>query len=139
MNRLYLDTNILIDYLLKRESFGESAEQLLTHLAQQNAPAYTSVLNLLHAHYQISKKVDEAESRQVLSDLLILIDPLDTPGSIAATALTAEGCKDFEDAVQWAICQHHGIGFLITRNQKDFPTSGGITVCDAETYLLLHA
>jgi len=140
MPKLYLDTNILLDITLKRPPFLAPAKRLLDFIDAGGAEAFTSVLCLVHAHYQMRKAYqDEQKTRSVLAGLFPFVHPVDIPADVTQNALTSVHITDFEDAEQWAICQHHGIDFLITRNQKDFPTSGGITVCDAETYLLLHA
>jgi predicted nucleic acid-binding protein len=139
MPKLYLDTNILLDHVMNRQPFNTSADQLMLHIAQRGAIGVTSVINLVHTHYQLRRSVSEQNARQILTDLLIVIDVVEIPYNLAATALTNQGCKDFEDAVQWAICQHHRLDFLITRNQTDFPANSQPVVCDAETYLLHHA
>lgn len=140
MPKLYLDTNILLDFTLKRPPFHAPAKRLLDFIDAGGAEACTSVLCLVHAHYQMRKAYqDERKSRDVLVGLFQFVQLVDIPATVAQNAFASIHITDFEDAVQWAICQHHQVDFLITRNQKDFPTLGGITVCDAETYLLLHA
>jgi predicted nucleic acid-binding protein len=135
MNRLYLDTNILIDHLLNREPFGKSASALLLHLAEEKALGFTSVINIVHAHYQLAKKVGKAKAREVVAELMVIIQPVEVPAELVLTALQLKQVPDFEDAVQWAICQHHRIDFLITRNGTDFPADSQPVVCDAEAYL----
>lgn len=139
MPKLYLDTNILLDHVMNRQPFSTSADQLMLHIAQRRAVGSTSVINLVHTHYQLRRSVSEQTARQVLTDLLVVIDVVDIPSNLAATALVNQDCKDFEDAVQWTLCQHHRVDFLITRNGSDFPASSQPVVCDAETYLLQHA
>ncbi len=140
MPKLYFDTNILLDFTLKRQPFFESVRQLLELVEAGKAEAFTSVLCIVHAHYHTRREFkDERKVRGILAGLLTLVKPVAIPAGLASHALSQWEITDFEDAVQWAICQHHAIGFLITRNQNDFPASGGIMVCDAETYLLLHA
>lgn len=140
MPKLYFDTNIILDFWLKRGPFFEPVRQLLDLVEAGKAEAFTSVLCIVHAHYHTRREFkDERKVRSILAGLLTLVKPVAIPAGLGSHALSQWQITDFEDSVQGAICQHHAIEFLITRNQKDFPTSGGITVCDAEKYLLLHS
>ena len=140
MPKLYFDTNTILDFTLKRAPFFDSVRELLDLVEAGKVEAFTSVLCIVHAHYHTRREFrDERKVRNILAGLLTLVRPVAIPAGLASHALSQWEITDFEDSVQWAICQHHEVDFLITHNQKDFPTSGGITVCDAETYLLLHA
>jgi len=55
MHKLWLDTNILIDYLLRRKPFETFAFQLFEKVDSKEIIAYTSIINLVHAQYQLRK------------------------------------------------------------------------------------
>ena len=131
MPKLYVDTNILVDFLTNRQPFEGVANRLMNHIEGKHALAFASPITFVHAHYQLRKFATEPASRVLLEEVARLVRPIDVSATVIAEALANEEIRDFEDAVQWAICQYHSIEFLITRNQKDFPASGGVTVCDA--------
>ncbi len=139
MHKPYLDTNIMVDFLVCRQPFFTAATGLVKHIEQGNVVAYSSAINFVHTHYQLRKLANEQETRKLLERLARLVQPVETPASIVNSALASWACNDFEDVVQWAICQHHRVDFLITRNGSDFPVNSRPVVCDAETYLLHHA
>ena len=135
MDNLYLDTNIILDFLLNRTPFDFPATQLFEAIEQKKCKAFTSPLNLVHVHYQLRKQVDELETRAILTDILKIINVVATPQNVVNQAIPDMACGDFEDAVQYAISKNYPINYLITRNTKDFPQSKDLIICEAEMYL----
>ena len=125
--------------MLNRTPFDAPATRLFERIEAGQCHAFTSALNLVHTHYQLRKQTDEHRTRTILEEMLKLVEVVSIPGSVVSQALANSACKDFEDAVQYAICRQHGMSHLITRNQRDFPrndpSNGEVIVCDAETYL----
>ena len=66
---------------------------------------------------------------------MIQVIPID--GKIVELALDSN-FSDFEDAIQYNAAKSQEIGFIITRNKKDYLKSQ-IPVCSAEEYLLIWA
>lgn len=138
MHNLFLDTNIIIDYLGNRSPFDKHAQQLFDGFLDNKFLGHTSVINLIHAHYQLRKNLNEIEARIVIGEVTNLLQISHIPEILAKNALTNNLIKDFEDAVQYELALLSKSDFFITRNLKDFPVSAPFVVCDAETYLKIH-
>ena len=139
MHNLFLDTNIIVDYLGNRFPFDVPAKLLFEGFSKNKYDGSTSIINLIHAHYQLRKKLNESQSRIVLRKLSDLLKISDIPGNLSISAFNNSFISDFEDAVQYELALLSKADFFITRNIKDFPTSAPFIICDAETYLTKHS
>jgi len=55
--KVWLDTNILIDFLTQRDSFGENATKIFTLAEDREIDVYMSILSFVNTYYilKISK------------------------------------------------------------------------------------
>ena len=118
--KLLIDTNVVLDVLLKREPFYETAAEVLK-LAQRNgiqeyisASAITDIYYIAHKHLK-----DKASVKELLKKLLLVV-------SIAAvsereiTHALELAWNDFEDPVQYSVALLNEMDGLVTRNPKDY-------------------
>jgi predicted nucleic acid-binding protein len=136
MHKVWLDINVLLDYLLRRTGFEIPAIELIKKIERKEIMAFTSVINLIHTHYQLRKFTTEGATRAILQNLVRLIHVQDIPPDIASRALSNLSITDFEDAVQYELALLSEADFLLTRNLRDFASGPGPVVCTAEHYLL---
>lgn len=136
MHRVWLDTNVLIDYLLRRTGFETPAIELVKKIEGKEIIAFTSIINLIHTHYQLRKLTTEPAARAILQNLTRLIHVQDIPPDITSRALSNFSIADFEDAVQYELALPSGADFLLTRNLTDFAAGTGPVVCSVEHYLI---
>jgi len=122
MEKLLIDTNIIIDLLAKRENFYQEAQELFTLADEKNVLLFISSLSLVNTHYILSKHLNENEVRKTLIKFKILVEVLPLEDKIIELALASD-FKDFEDAVQYYTALDNKLDFIITRNKKDFKTS----------------
>jgi len=135
MHKIWIDTNILIDHLLFRKPFDTFALDLIAKIDGKRIIAHTSIINLIHAHYQVRKTTDELATREMIKLISEIVTVYEISDIIHTNALLNTKIKDFEDAVQYELALSSASDFFITRNLKDFPVSAPFVVCDAETYL----
>jgi len=133
MEKLLIDTNIVIDLLAKRENFYQEAQELFTLADEKNILLFISSLSLVNTHYILSKHLNENEVRKTLVKFKILVGVLPLEDKIIELALVSD-FKDFEDAVQYYTALDNKLNFIITRNKKDFKTSK-LPVFTAREYL----
>ena len=138
MHKVWLDTNILVDYLVRRKPFETFAIDFFKCIEEKEINAFTSIVNLIHAHYQLRKTADDLTARKMIELISKIITFPEIPSAFHEKAIANIEVKDFEDAVQYELALLSQSNFLITRNQKDFPQSESIIICDAETYLKIH-
>lgn len=114
MTTLFLDTNIVIDLLEKREPFCYDAVRLFTMA------------------YDMSKH-DAENVRNLLSSLRLLTQVTTANESTVDDALASQ-FKDFEDALQYYSALQTKAEAIITRNSRDF-TNSKLPVMTAGEYL----
>lgn len=103
MHNLFLDTNIIVDYLGNRAPFDQHANQFFDGLINNKFFGHTSIINLIHTHYQIRKKLSEIDAKFVIDQIVDLLTITDIPKDIAKNAVVNLSVKDFEDAVQYEL------------------------------------
>lgn len=134
MDKLFIDTNIVLDLLAKREGFFEAAKILFSRADKKELEIYISSLSFANTHYILSRIMNEEEARKVLRKFKVLVTVLPMDDKIIELALSSD-FKDFEDAIQYYTAIENNIKTIITRNLKDFKTSK-ISVMTAQDYLV---
>lgn len=120
---VFLDTNILVDFLTNRQPFSQEALEVFELGESGRINLFTSSHSLVTTHYLLKKYTDESKLRKTLDQLSDLVSILDVTEAIVKTALKSIH-KDFEDAIQISIAESFdNINFILTRNLKDFKTS----------------
>lgn len=134
MEKLFVDTNIVLDLLAKREIFFEEAQILFSRADKKQIKIYISSLTFANMHYILSRNIDEKEVRNVLRKFKVLVNVLPMNDKVLDLALSSK-LKDFEDAIQYYTAIENGIKIIITRNLKDFKFSN-IPVMTAKEYIV---
>lgn len=134
MDRLLVDTNIVIDLLVKREEFFREAQELFTLADHKKVELIVSALTFANTHYLISKHqpLDEARKTLIKFKVLVCVAPMDD--KVLELALVSN-FKDFEDAIQYHTALENKVDMIITRNKKDFKNSK-LPIMSAREYLL---
>ena len=133
MIKLFVDSDIVLDVLAKREPHYIHAAKLFTLIDQQKVTAFTSPLVFANLHYLLKKLKSNQSALQNLRKLKTLINVLPVDEKVIDQALNSE-FNDFEDAVQYFTAVNNGIGLIITRNKSDYKKSR-ITISTAEEFL----
>lgn len=136
MHKVWLDTNVLLDYLLRRTGFETPVMELVRKIERKEVLAFTSIINLIHTHYQLRKLTNEPAARAILRNLTRLIHIQDIPPDITSRALSNLSITNFEDAVQYELALASEADFLLTRNLSDFTSGIGPVVRSVEHYLV---
>ena len=118
MKRIFVDTNIVMDLLERREQFFQEAQELFTLADKNEVKLYVSALTIANAHFLLFKHL-KMEARKVLAKFKVLVEVLPTTDKILDLAL-ASNQNDFEDAIQYFTAIEHDMEIIITRNKKDF-------------------
>jgi len=135
-NEIFVDSDILLDLLLKREPYYISAAKMLSLAEKGKLAVYTTPVVVTNIYYIIRELTDNTNALQYIRKLLsfVKIIPLDEK-----TLLLAIDSKftDFEDAIQYYAAKSRGIACLITRNKSDYKVTD-IVICTAEEYLKIY-
>ena len=134
MKKVFLDTNILLDILLRREPFFADAADLWLRIESGELEGMVSLPSLATVFYLVRKRSDAANARQALQTICGVLRIADSPGEAGHRAVQSS-MADFEDALQYAIAMMCGADCLITRNPSDFPRRGKLPVFTPEEFL----
>lgn len=134
MKRLFLDTNIIIDLLAKREPFYKQAAQIFSLADKSNIQIFVSALTFANTNYILLKEKKPEEAKAILRKLKLIVNVINLDDKILGLSLNDSDFKDFEDALQYYSAIENGIEIIITRNLKDFQKSK-ISVLTAEQFL----
>lgn len=118
MKKLFLDTNVVIDLLAKREGFYKAAVALFTLSYKKEIILYVSPMTYATAAYLLRKQ-GEAQVKQLLRNLRLLSEVTTANDMVVDDAL-ASSFKDYEDALQYYSALKHNVDCIITRNIIDF-------------------
>ncbi|MFA5848993.1 MAG: twitching motility protein PilT [Bacteroidetes bacterium GWF2_40_14] len=120
MKKIFIDTNIIIDLLAKREPFYDEAAILFTLADKQKIELSVSALTFANTNYILlqSKKPDDA--KLILRKLKLIVQVLSLDEKIVGLSLNDNEFKDYEDALQYFTALENGVDAIITRNLKDF-------------------
>ncbi len=122
MKKVFLDTDVLIDFLTKRVPFEVEAMKLMEYGNRKKLRIYISSLCLSNIYYLVSRVENKTKSREKIKGLLKLTEVLAIDKKIVEKAAYSE-FKDFEDGIQNYCAEENGIRIVITRNVKDFNKS----------------
>jgi len=131
--KLFIDTDIILDILAKREPFYNSAAQLFTLIDKEKVEAFTTPVVFSNLFYILSKFKTRKFAHSSLRKLRLLLKIIQVDEKVVDLALNSE-FKDFEDAIQFYSAKLHELDFIITRNVKDF-VSKDLPVMTAEDYI----
>jgi predicted nucleic acid-binding protein len=130
---IFVDTDVILDLLARREPFFAAAARLFSLAEQGNVHICISSLAYANLFYILRKERSSAVATTILKKLSRLVTNLPVDGETVLLALDA-GFGDFEDALQYHAALKKGVTCLVTRNVRDFKGSA-LEVCTAEEFL----
>ncbi|HLO45432.1 MAG TPA: PIN domain-containing protein [Leadbetterella sp.] len=134
MKKLFIDTNIVLDLLAKREPFYESSAKLFSLADRNEIQMSVSSLTFANTNYVLSKLKSASEAKEILRKFKLLIHIVSLSEKIVDLALNDSAFKDFEDGLQYYSALESNQDIIITRNQKDFKSSQ-VAIMSAEEFL----
>ena len=132
MKTLFLDTNIVVDLLEKREPFCQDAVQIFTMAYNKQVRLIVSPKTFSTASFLLRKHGSEGV-RNLLANLRQLCSIATADEDTVDDSLASQ-FKDFEDAMQYYTALKAGADVIITRNGKDF-SAAKLPVMTAAEYL----
>ncbi|MCH7535561.1 MAG: PIN domain-containing protein [Bacteroidetes bacterium] len=133
-SKIFVDTDVIIDLLIDRLPFANSASKIFDLADKKKIKLCTSTLCINNVYYIVRKIHDDKKTRNVISDLLEIVDILNETKSDILNALESD-FKDFEDATQHSVAlSKKNINVILTRNTKDYKKSK-IAVFTPETLM----
>ena len=121
--RILIDTNIVLDVLLRRTGFFDASYDVLKLSSLYKAEVYITANAVTDIYYILHRaNKDAGKSKETVIQLLNLVDIADALASDVMAALSSK-IMDFEDALVGAIAKRIKADCIVTRNTKDFANS----------------
>lgn len=131
--RLFLDTNIMLDFLGEHHSYYDSIAKIATLADKGQITIIVSALSYSTVSYFLAKYENKEMAKEKLRKFKIISEICDLTEQIIEKGLNSD-FADFEDSLQYYSAVTSDCNILITRNGKDFKGSS-IPVMTAEEYL----
>lgn len=132
--KVFLDTNIIIDVMERREPFFLQSANILELGYRKEISLYATSLSFINALYISRKNLDKDIALGKVKTLreCIYISPISEKEF--DLALSLEG-KDIEDNLQYSSASSSGCNIIITRNKKDFPIDSDIMIMTPQEFI----
>lgn len=119
--RVYIDTNVLIDFVCRREKYYGEARILFALGYAKKIDLLTLALSFVTTMY-VANKYDYLGVTESLLKTSKFVNIMDLKADTVLWALSS-GWKDYEDATQYKEAIMALADCIVTRNKKDFKLS----------------
>ena len=132
-DRIFFDTNVVLDLLGEREPFYNSAAKIATLADNGVIDLVVSALTYSTVYYLLSRFEDKDKVRDKIRKFKVIAETSDLTDKIINKGLSSN-FTDFEDSLQYYCALQMDCKIFITRNSKDFKESE-IPVLTPDEYL----
>lgn len=123
MKRIFMDTNVVIDFLANRQPFAMDAAKLFDIALDDKAKIFISAVSYNNIYYVLRQSITSAATIKLLEELADMTEITDVTDSVIRQSLKSD-FKDYEDAIQYyCALSIPKLDFIVTRNTKDFKKS----------------
>ncbi len=123
MKELFIDTNIVIDLLSRREPFYDESATLFSLADQKIIVINISSLTVANTNYTLLRQISSKKAKGILRKLRLIVNILPLNDKVIGLALNDDSFSDFEDGLQYFTAIENNQDAIITRNLKDFKAS----------------
>lgn len=123
VNKILVDTNILLDYLLEREPYFNDAKDIILSCIDGNSKGCIAAHSIPNVFYILRRDFTAKERREVLSNLCSIFEVEGIDKAKLLSGLANKNFTDFEDCLQMECAKSFGADYIVTRNVLDYSTS----------------
>ena len=120
MKKIFIDTNILLDVILRREEFYKRSAEVWADSESGKVQGYISAISLNNMHYVMRKFVAPDAALEYVRLVLNVFSVVPLDESILRLAVDFPQ-KDFEDAIQMFSAIQIKADCIVTRDRSHFP------------------
>lgn len=123
MKHYFLDTNVVLDFLSRREPFAEAALAIFRAGLEKRAVLYVASLSFGNVYYVLRKQTNPQTARLLVAALEKLVTIVAVDAAVVRDAITGP-FVDFEDGLHhYAAISLSAVEAIITRDLHDFANS----------------
>lgn len=118
--KILVDTNIVLDVMLKREPFYKSSLEILGLTKRDDVEEYVSASAITDIYYLAYRQLRDKEVvKKLMKKLLTVLSVASVSEQEIENALSLEW-NDFEDSVQYSVAFVQEMEGIVTRNPNDY-------------------
>jgi predicted nucleic acid-binding protein len=133
-DKIFLDTDVVLDHLADRQPFAEYAHRLFALAETGELTICLSSLSFSNLYYILRKLKGHADALAMLGKLKSLVR-VSAVTEVEIEFALSSSFKDFEDAIQhFTATAELGVSVIVTRNRADYSASE-VPVSSPEEFL----
>ena len=118
--KILIDTNIVLDVMLKREPFYKLSLEILSLAKKDDVEEYVSASAITDIYYLAYRQLRDKEMvKKLMKELLTVVSVASVSEQEIENALSLEW-NDFEDSVQYSVAYLQEMDGIVTRNPSDY-------------------
>lgn len=121
--RVFIDTNVVLDFLQERQPFVEDAQKIFELIDLGQIQGFIAATTVTNIYYIVRKVAGKDTANEAIAELLNSLTICLVDLEILRNSLEL-GFDDFEDAVQYACASSSHVDLIITRDLSGFAHSG---------------
>lgn len=134
--KLFIDSDVVIDFFTDRDPYANAASKLFELNEQGKVVLFLSAVSINNIYYLVRKFLGNTKAIEVISSLVEMTEIIGTTKIEIIQALKND-FSDFEDSVQFSSALTvENLDAIITRNIKDYKNST-IAVMTPQDFLQL--
>ena len=138
MKQVFMDTNIVIDFLANRQPFAMDAAKIFDLAVNGKVRIFIAAVSYNNIYYILRQSMSGIATLKLLGELADMTEITDVTAVIIRQSLKTD-FKDYEDAIQYhSALSIVDLDFIVTRNTKDFKKSTLAVLTPAEALASLN-
>ena len=123
MNNLFIDTDVIVDFLVDRKPYSREAAIIFSLIDQKKLKGYASSLTFNNLYYVLRKVEPHKKVLSKLDSISRMLTILNVGEQNVRDAIES-GFPDFEDSIQYfCALDYKKVEVIIARNIKDYRNS----------------
>ena len=136
--KVFLDANIIIDFLDKPSYDNKSASEVLRIVRLIGRPVFISPTTFAIVYYIFTKRNKQVKNiKEILKDFFSEFEFTTENESVMEQVLSSD-FDDLEDALQYYSAKFAGVELIITKNKKDFLNAKNLLVLHPLEFIEMH-
>ena len=131
--KLFFDTNVLLDVVLRREAFLPASAAAWALCERGEARGFVSAVSLNNVHYVAARFIGRENALSAVRLILGVFSVVPLDGALLKEAADVPH-KDFEDDIQLASALRCGAACILSRDLDHYP-KGVLPVLSPSDYL----
>lgn len=135
---ILVDTNVVLDVLLKRKPYMTDSQDIMEKCANRELIGYLAAHSIPNLFYILRKFYTQEERRRYIKNLCSIFHISELNEKKILSAIENKGFLDFEDCLQEECAVEVMADYIVTRNLEDYKKSRVKAVTPEEFLALLN-